>query len=301
MFRQVKNDYTRSEVSALNACLIILCIIAAMSVLYLFVIAPRVGNTEIDTSMLNHGLFAHRGLYNPQQRVPENSLDAFSYAVDYGYGIELDVRLSRDGKLFVFHDDSLQRMCGDPRSIEKMTSAEINSMKLADTELTIPAFSDVLNLVDGKVPIIVEIKCKQNCRLICEEIDRVLKNYSGEYCIESFNPLAVRWYKKHRKNVVRGQLAGCFGRNGSLIGTLGNFLLGNVFVNVLGRPDFIAYRVRDSRNISFRLCRLLFNVTTVAWTVRNEDELRAANKLYDSVIFEGFIPNKSDKQSSHVQ
>lgn len=269
-----------------------------MAALYLFLIAPRIGNAKTDMSMLDHRLFAHRGLYNPQKHVPENSLDAFSCAVDLGYGIELDVRLSKDGKLFIFHDDTLQRMCGDPRSIEGMTSSEIGTMKLADTESSIPTFSDVLSLVAGKVPIIAEIKCKHKCSLICDEIDRVLKSYSGDYCIESFNPFVVRRYKKHRKNVVMGQLSGCFGRKGTFIGTLGNFLLGNLFVNVISRPDFIAYRLQDNRNISFRLCRSLFDATTVAWTVRSEDELKKANSICDSVIFEGFIPKESDKRYS---
>lgn len=107
-------------------------------------------------SKFSRRTFAHRGLFDHLSR-PENSLAAFGAAVEHGYGIELDLQMTADGKIVVFHDESLQRMCSTPLKIEQSTFAELQKHPLLNSDQTIPLFSEVLQLVDGKVPLIVEI------------------------------------------------------------------------------------------------------------------------------------------------
>lgn len=139
--------------------------------------------------------FAHRGLFDHLSR-PENSLAAFSAAVEHGYGIELDLQMTADGKIVVFHDESLQRMCSTPLKIEQSTFAELQKHPLLNSDQTIPLFSEVLQLVDGKVPLIVEIKSTEHYEPLCLKVYDLLRRYPGDYCVESMNPMMMGWFAK---------------------------------------------------------------------------------------------------------
>ena len=251
------------------------------------------------------GLFAHRGLFsNETPEAPENSMAAFRRAVDNGFGIELDVHISADGELFVMHDDSLRRMCGVDGKITSMTASEIKRHRILGGAETIPHFSDVLALVCGRVPLIVELKCAPGVDVspLCRAVYDMLSSYNGEYCVESFNPYVVSWFRRNAPEVFRGQLAEAFfTRGGSSQRKKNGFMLltlENLWLNVLGRPDFVAYNCLHINTPSYRLWRHMLHMPAALWTVRSEDMIRtltggaAAPAECDAVIFEGFVPER---------
>ena len=168
--------------------------------IYLYMIKPA-GRVDI----AKYGKkFAHRGLWD--QESPENSLTAFQKAVNAGYGIEFDIHKTCDGHVVVFHDDTLTRMCGVEGKVEQKTLAELKELRLLGTDQQIPTLEEMLALVDGRVPLLVELKGESTATGLCPVADAILSQYKGDYIIESFNPLLVRWYRKNRPDVVRGQL-----------------------------------------------------------------------------------------------
>jgi len=234
--------------------------------------------------------YAHRGLHDNKTDAPENSEKAMRLAVENGYGIELDVQLTKDEKVVVFHDATLKRVCGVDAKVNSMTYEELKQLKLLDSEERIPLFSDVLKIIDGKVPLIVEIKMVDSKTKVCELANRELEKYKGIYCMESFHPFAVQWYKKNCPDVVRGQLAANFKKEGQKEG-FQEWLVHTLLINVLGRPDFVAYSHKSAGNLSRNLTRL-WGATAVAWTIRSQEELDRNKKKFDLFIFEGFIPKE---------
>lgn len=257
--------------------LILLCI-------YLFLIAPRMFGGA-DRTPFYHYHYAHRGLFDNQSEAPENSLSAFQKAVDAGYGIELDVQLSKDNQLVIFHDANLKRMCGIDGNVWDYTLEELQQIKLLNSNETIPAFRDFLKIVDGKVPFILEFKLDRPQTLVCQLANEMLKDYKGNYCIESFHPLAVLWYRKNRPDILRGQLSEEFFREpknkGKHILTLASFLL----FNFAGRPDFIAYNHLHANNLSRRICKLL-GALSVSYTIKSEREYQLNKHNFDLFIFD---------------
>ena len=228
--------------------------------------------------------FAHRGLHTRDKSIPENSLPAFERAARAGYGMELDVQLSKDGQVVVFHDDTLDRVCGVHARVDEKTWAELRELRLCGTEYGIPLFSEVLNTVRGRGPLIVELKSGRRNRELCEKTYAMLQNYRGEACIESFDPFIVMWFRFHAKDLLRGQLAApskeylkdmSYGRA---------FLLSHCLLNCFSRPQFIAYKI-GYRPPTVRLAEQL-GAMKVGWTShepRNE-------KGRDAVIFEFYRP-----------
>ena len=163
---------------------------------------------------------AHRGLHG--KNVPENSLKAFKLARDAGYTIELDVHLSRDGDIIVFHDDNLLRMTGVNRSIKNCTYAELQSLTLKGTSYKIPTLKQVLDLVDTRVPLLIELKSDVKTGLLEKESMKVLRSYNGKFAVQSFSPNSIYYFKKHYPEVLRGQLSHSY--NKSKIPFANNFL-----------------------------------------------------------------------------
>ena len=255
-------------------------------VLYLFLIKTHSPRKEM--KRYKGVRFAHRGLHG--DKIAENSMSAFKAAIDAGFGIELDVRLSSDGELVVFHDNNLDRVTNAEGIVAEKTLAELSLIKLSGTEDTIPSFKDVLELVDGKVPLLVEIKEEVGEYAVTEKTVEVLKGYGGEFIIESFNPLALARVKKLMPEAIRGVLAMAYHKDKSLKG-ISYFLAERLMLNVICRPDFVAYNYVDYKNLSMRIARKLFGATTVAWTVKSaEDEALAYKHGFDSVIFEDYNP-----------
>lgn len=265
---------------------IIILIIVILLSAYLFLIMPRI--TPRPMYEFKNRYYAHRGLHDNTSDAPENSMKAFQLAVEKGYGIELDVRLTKDEKVVVFHDNDLKRICGVDADVNSKTYEELQELTLLKSGDKIPLFRDVLKEVDGRVPLVVEIKMVDNGTRVCELANEILKEYKGLYCIESFNPHAVKWYRRHRPDICRGQLSANFsipGHPESGEQKLIHYLL----TNVMARPDFIAYSHKSADNLSRNLCRL-FGAVSVAWTIRSQEQLDKNRKKFDVFIFENFIP-----------
>lgn len=272
-----------------NLCLV-LVLITILLMLYLFLIAPRMWKKPDRTPLLNV-LYAHRGLFDNKTDAPENSLPAFQKAVEAGYGIELDVQLSKDGIPVVFHDASLKRMCGVEGNVWDYPLSELKQLKLADSNAEVPTLAEVLDVVDGKVPLIIEYKLYIPQTKVCRLVNDLLRSYTGAYCIESFHPLALLWYRRHRPDVVRGQLCMEFWNEDKYRGNPFFFVLSYLVTNAAARPDFIAYKHSDASNLSFRLTKRM-GALSVAWTIKSQTQLEEAKKHFDLFIFDSFIPKK---------
>lgn len=267
--------------------LILILILAALAVLYLILLLPRFRNP--DCSALLGRYYAHRGLHNIGKKIPENSMAAFRLAVENEYGIELDVQLSADGIPVVFHDASLTRMCGVQRKVNELTLKELKELSLGGTSERIPTFAEFLEMVDGQVPLIVEIKMEKRDDRIPEAVNALLKDYRGVYCVESFHPSALIWYRKHRPDIFRGQLCTNFNKENKNCSPA-YYLLSKMISNIASRPDFIAYNWLYRNDLSRRICCGVYGALPVAWTIRSQEELDTCRKDFKLFIFEGFIP-----------
>lgn len=272
-----------------NILIITLVVFGTLGLTYLGMISPRIFRRP-RREPFKRWLYAHRGLHDNASGVPENSLAAFRRAAEAGYGIELDIQLSKDRVPVVFHDFTLQRACGVKGKVSDYTYEELRRMSLFGSDEKIPKLADVLTLVNGRVPLIVEFKIEFKDLSLCPIADGLLRNYLGMYCMESFNPLGVWWYRRHRKDVMRGQLSDAFLQEGEYRGPL-YFALQNLLANFISRPDFIAYRSQYPRTLSRRICCGPLGAVGAAWTVRSQAELDRAKRDFDIFIFEGFRPN----------
>lgn len=254
---------------------------------YAFLVAPRMIKKP-DVSVLKGVHYAHRGLHDNHSDAPENSMKAFQKAVDAGYGIEMDIQLTKDKIPVVFHDETLDRMCGVEGKVWEFTFEELQKLTLAESGEKIPKFEDVLALVSGKVPLIVEYKLDVPSTEVCEIADPMLQAYNGVYCIESFHPFAVKWYRDHRPDVIRGQLSQDFSKVEKYKGKFIYWMLGNLLTNVLTRPDFIAYNHKDADMFSRKVCSLM-GALPVAYTIKSQEEYEKAKKQFELFIFDSFI------------
>ena len=230
---------------------------------------------------------AHRGLFNNCD-IPENSVKAFELAVKHGYGMELDVQLTKDNRMIVFHDDSLDRMCGVQGSIQDYTFEELQQFSLINTEHKIPLFTDVLKTVAGKAPLIVEIKPEGDYKETVKVLQKIMEDYEGTYCIESFHPMAVNEYRKTKPEVIRGFLSTRAHKGSGLEG----FLTSNLLLNWYIRPDFIAYNHKYQNKLSLQLVKKLWQGCTIAYPIKSEEELAKARSIFDVFIFDSFIPEE---------
>ena len=265
---------------------------AGLTGLYFLAVMPRMAGRP-EPAPFKTKLFAHRGLHDNSSDAPENSMPAFRKAVDKGYGIELDVQLSSDGVPVIFHDPDLDRACGVHRSVRDCTFEELQKLRLFGSEERIPALKDLLDMVDGKVPLIVEYKSEDGDLSLCRIIDPMLRAYKGVYCIESFNPLILFWYRIHHPKVMRGQLSDGFihiPKYRTLKKAPFTIPVQFLIPNFLSKPDFIAYNHMYKGNISRRICRYLYKAKAAAWTIRSQKELDEAKASFDVFIFDSFIP-----------
>lgn len=265
--------------------LVLIIVLAVLVAVYLFLVAPRMINKP-DRSGLMGVHYAHRGLFDNKTDAPENSLNAIQKAVEAGYGIEFDVQLSKDNIPVIFHDASLKRMCGIDGKVWDYTLEELQKMKLANSNQTIPTLAQVLKVVGGKVPLIIEYKMDRVDTKVCELGNAILENYDGLYCMESFHPFAVKWYREHRPDVIRGQLSQDFSRTDYK--GIQYWAMTHLLLNFLTRPDFIAYNHHDAGNFSRYLCGKL-GALSVAWTIKNREQYEESQTDFDLFIFDSFI------------
>lgn len=235
-------------------------------------------------NFLTSSLIAHRGDHDIKLEIPENSMAAFKRAIDNKYIIELDVHILKDNKIIVFHDDNLKRMTGVDKEVKYTTYDEIKNLRLCNTDNRIPLITEVLELVDNKVPIIIELKTDNKAGILEKELIKILEKYNGDYAVKSFNPLSVYWFKKYYPNIVRGQLSSDYSKNNMCI--IKKFLLKNMVFNFFTKPDFISYDINSLP--SKRVENIRKKHIVLGWTVRDNDQFIKGKQYCDNLICENF-------------
>lgn len=262
-------------------------LILLLFILYILALACR--RKKPQWAELSKWDYAHRGLHGEGR--PENSMAAFQAALEGGYGIELDLHLLSDGNLAVIHDSLLNRTTGQAGRVEDLVTDELKDYPLEGTDQTIPEFSQVLELFQGKAPMIIELKAEGgNHAQLAQRVCQMLDGYQGPYCIESFDPRCLMWLRKNRPDILRGQLAENFFRGKNDLSDTLRFVLTYLLMNFLTCPDFVAYCYAHRKNPSVAICRKLWGVKAVAWTIRDPQTHDAAKKEGWISIFEGFRP-----------
>lgn len=243
--------------------------------------------SEDKISWIKETPIAHRGLHTKD--IPENSLSAFENALKNNYAIELDVQFTKDKEVVVFHDENLKRMTNDTRNIEDVNYDELKNLRLDNTNEIIPTLEEVLELVDSKVAILIEIKdCKDYIEL-SEKTYEILKGYEGNYAIQSFNPFILEWYKNNASEVVRGQLSGTFTEGSESLNSFEKFVLKNMLLNFKSKPNYIGYELEGIPKSKLESLRKK-GVPIIVWTVKNKEDMEKAYKYSDNITFENFLP-----------
>ena len=274
----------------------VIIILILLLLIYAELIRPNLPRRDI--TPLTGRDYAHRGLWNTNEpgeaNRPENSLAAFRAAVEKDYGIELDVHLTRDGHLVVHHDDSLKRLTGVDIRIADSTLAEVRACKLPNGE-PVPTYDEVLDAVAGRIPMIVEVKVEnRNHDALSKAVYQRMQRYEGPWCMESFDPRAVKWFRLNAPEVIRGQLAFDDAGKGKTVKLwLRNLYIASMLQNVLSRPDFIAFSAKSVKwhSLPIHLLRRM-KPWFVAWTVRSQADMDALRSQWDLQIFEKFEARK---------
>ena len=269
-------------------CILILILLGAC---YLFLILCAKARKE-QTSPFQNLYCAHRGFYEKDQSVPENTLRAFERAVENGYGVELDVQLTKDGEVVVFHDDTVDRETEYSGRVDSFTLEELQKMSLFGTsgeKLGIPLFTDVMKVLDGKSPTILELKSTENYPELCEKTLAILRTCKGPYCVESFDFRIVRWFRKNAPDLMRGQLTEQYSGWHKSLPAFAAFGMSHLWTNFLARPHFIAYGSMN-QPLALRLARP-FGAFTVYWTCEPDSDHKTLKERYDCIIFQFFHPD----------
>lgn len=229
-------------------------------------------------------IIAHRGVFD-NKTVAENTIPAFKIAMQKGYWIELDVHMLQDHSIVVFHDDSLKRATGIDKKIKECTYQELEKMRLFGTKDTIPKLEEVLQEVNGKVGLIIELKYDTKIGKLEKELIKLLDNYKGEFGVESFNPFSMLWFRKNRPNYIIGQLVTNFVKEKASI--LEEIVIKNMLFNPILKPDFISCNITMLPNE--KLEKLRKKKIIIGWTVKTKQEYEKYKKYCDSFICEKFI------------
>ena len=225
---------------------------------------------------------AHRGLWGGG--VPENSIAAYINAAEHGFPIEIDLFPTLDNEIVVFHDDALSRMTGSDGKITEKTLAELKKLRLNGTEEKIPTLKEVLSAVNGKVPILIEFKNQKDNSYV-ESAVKTLKNYKGEFAVQSFNPFILKRIKKLAPEFIRGILAA---KKPDTKKFIEKIIVKYMPFNFLCKPDFISY---DYKGLPLKT-RKKGKRMLIAWTITDQKTAEKVKKLSDNMIFENFVPEK---------
>jgi len=229
---------------------------------------------------------AHRGLFDASRGIPENSLAAVRAAIEAGYAMEIDLRAIAGG-VAVFHDTDSKRMTGQDGVLARMSAAELKRLRLAGTGEPIPLLEDVLALVRGRVPVMLEIKNEARAGQLEAAVLKQLSGYKGEIAIVSFNPFSLAFIAARAPHIPRGQTA-CRFRDSSLP-LWRRVLQQNFLLNIVSRPHFLLYDLDALPHWAVSWRRSL-GAKVVVYTVRNEADAAKARAVADNFIFEGLRP-----------
>ncbi len=244
---------------------IVIFILITLITVFLIFSAERLQQFEAldpagsDAKWLINQPIAHRGYHN-EKTAPENSLEAFEAAIKKGYAIELDVLLTKDAQVVVVHDSNLERLTGTDSDINQMTLEQVRGLFLLGTASTIPTLSQTLELINGKVPILLEIKSSGFSHELDELTYSLIKDYEGSIAIQSFNPSSVRWFAKNAPDIARGMLL-----RGNLGFGLANRFIDNLYM-LFSKPNFVAYKYENLVKTDFSELRKN-GLIVLGWTV----------------------------------
>ncbi|WP_243311220.1 glycerophosphodiester phosphodiesterase family protein [Fundidesulfovibrio agrisoli] len=234
---------------------------------------------------------AHRGLHD-NVSVAENSLTAFERCAGSGIPIELDVRLTGDGRVVAFHDKGLTRACGVDGLLRERPYAEISGYGLFGTGDTIPLFSEVLELVAGRSPLLVEIKGDGPPGQLEGRVAALLDGYGCPFAVQAFNPLSVLWFRRHRPNFLRGQLVYDYADK-SAKHPLRSFAYRNMLLNAVTQPHFAAVDITMLAGWRLNwLMKVRERMPVLVWTARSRERRKFCaehgfNAIYEEVRPEG--------------
>ncbi len=244
-----------------------------------------------DLTWLKTALIAHRGLYKKDGTIPENSLLAFQLAINHGYAIECDLNITKDHEVVVFHDHHLKRLTGFDQKLSKVTYSELLNLKLLVSEEKIPRLVDLLSLVHGQVPLLIELKPLGDIKTLCHAFIEQMLNYQGTWAVFSFHPGVVWWFKKNYPDVIRGQISSYFEDDTHMKKPM-KFLMKRLFFNHLTKPDFISYYIHNLPN-KYVDKQKKKGLTVISYAAQSQKDFDAIKSLYDNVVFEYFIPEKN--------
>ena len=256
-----------------------------------FAVKPRIWGKP-DLSEIRRYDYARRGFFDPVKNIPENSLAAFRAAIEHGYGITMDVRITRDGVPVLFHDERLYRMTGVDGTIENSTYFELQELRLGKSEETIPTLEEALQLIDGQVPVLLELHvCEGNHEVLCDLTCDVLDVYEGVFAVQSFDPRVLRWFRQQRNEYIRGQLVDYNHSSGNSIkNRIWDFFCASLFMNFLTEPDMISCSLGSRVNPSMWLCCFLYRIPRLDWTVKSMEEYERVRTEGSIAVFEAIEP-----------
>ena len=248
-----------------------------------FAVKPRIWDKP-DLGDIRRYDYAGRGLYDPDKGIPENSIAAFRAALDHGYGVTMDVRVTADGVPVVFRDERLYRMTGAEGSVEDRMLEELHELKLAGTEEEIPTLEEALAVIAGQVPVLIELKVfDENVEYLCAEVCDVLDTYEGVFAIQTTDPRVLRWYRQERNEYIRGQIVDYQMSSGyTWKNRVWDLFCNSLFMNFLTEPDFISCSLTTRYNPSVWLCRLLYRIPRFLWTAMTMED-------YEDIKMDGAI------------
>lgn len=226
-------------------------------------------------------IISHRGIHD-NQTIFENSKEAISLAVSKKYIIEIDIRLTKDNKIVVFHDENTKRITKKDLIVENSSYKEINNQNI----INIPQLEEILNIIKGSVPLLIEIKPHKKIGVLEQKLINILKNYKGKYAIQSFDPIILYWFKKNYPNIIRGQLS-CKYKN-KKIPIYQKFILSNMLLNPLTKPNFISYKYNELSLKKINKYKKK-KIKLLAWTIKTKEDYDKYIDLYDYLICEKFI------------
>jgi glycerophosphoryl diester phosphodiesterase len=245
-----------------------------------------------DFAWIKTSYIAHRGYHSADFAVPENTMKAFDLAIQKGFAIEFDVNLMKDGTLVVFHDGNLERMTGKPGKLIDLDYTDVRKLRIHDTQETIPTLKQVLDFVAGRVPLLIELKNHGENDKMCQNFMAIMDQYHGIWAVQSFHPFTVGWFKKHRPDVIRGQIAEYFLQDEDLKPST-KWLLKRMAFNLLNKPDFINYGLKYLPNAYVDRVKRR-KICVIAYCARTRKELDYCRTYIDNAVFEFFDPTLTD-------
>jgi len=233
-------------------------------------------------------IYAHRGLHGAG--LPENSPAAFAAAIEAGLGIECDVQRSSDGQAMVFHDWELDRLTAESGLLIERSAAKLGQIRITGGEDTIPTLRQLLDLVAGRVPLLIEVKTRPSTRIpaSCLAVRRLLEGYRGPVAVMSFDPRVSRWFARHSSHVVRGLVMSEEGSRTLFARTRRHIMLWRA------QPDFLAYDISDMPS-RFASAQRRRGFPVLTWTVNTPDLMERALRHGDGPIAEGAGLSKADR------